>query len=162
MVKIIILLLNIISILSIQTKIFTTPIFSFLPKLKLHHIVLVSKNDDTNKNFFASIDNIINDVYIIDYTPVENINFKNAVKLFLGGMIKGKIRIIHMNSVNKNTLIDEWYEKTKLDKLDKLDKLNKLDKLDKIIENWNTDFNIYNHNCQHFGKYLIKELNQNQ
>lgn len=148
--KFFILLLS--SVVALQTKLFTTPIFSFMPKLKLHHIVLLSKS--TDKNIFNN--NIINDVYIIDYTPLEDINLKTGIKLFLGRKIKGHIRIVHMNKINKTTLIDDWYNETKFNNLNKFDDEN----INKIINKWDPTFQLYENNCQHFGKYLINEIDR--
>jgi hypothetical protein len=148
--KFFILLLS--SVVALQTKLFTTPIFSFMPKLKLHHIVLLSKS--TDKNIFNN--NIINDVYIIDYTPLEDINLKTGLKLFLGEKIKGRVRIVHMNKINKTTLIDDWYNETKFNTLNKLDDEN----INEIIRKWDTKFQFYGNNCQHFGKYMINEFDR--
>ena len=140
------------SVVALQTKLFTTPIFSFMPKLKLHHIVLLSKS--TDKNIFNN--NIIDDVYIIDYTPLEDLNLKTGLKLFLGGKINGHVRIVHMNKINKTTLIDDWYNETKFNTLNKLDDEN----INEIIRKWDTTFQVYGNNCQHFGKYMINEIDR--
>ena len=148
--KFFILLLS--GVVALQTQIFTTPIFSFMPKLKLHHIVLLSKS--TDKNIFNN--NIIDDVYIIDYTPLEDMNLKTGLKLFLGEKIKGHIRIVHMNKINKTTLIDDWYNQTKFNTLNKLDDEN----INEIISKWDTTFQLYGNNCQDFGKYLTNEIDR--
>ena len=140
------------SVVALQTQIFTTPIFSFMPKLKLHHIVLLSKS--TDKNIFNN--KIIDDVYIIDYTPLEDMNLKTGLKLFLGEKIRGHVRIVHMNKINKTTLIDDWYNETKFNTLNKLDDEN----INEIIRKWDTKFQLYGNNCQHFGKYMINEIDR--
>ena len=139
------------TVAALQTKIFTTPIFPFMSKLKLHHTVLLTKSED--KNILNN--NIIDDVYIIDYTPTEDINLKLGLKLFLGKKSEGHVRVIHMNTINKTTLVDVWYNETKFIKPTKLD-----ENIHNIIMNWNTTFHFYKHNCQHFAKYFIKEIDK--
>ena len=143
-----------VSLFSIQTRIYTTPIFSVLPYLRLHHIILVSKSND--KNIFNNP--VINDVYILDYSPIENENVKIALKLFLGKKTKGFVRVIHMDEFKKRTFFEDWKNKTKFYKYDEGHE-NKI--INKIIQNWDTTFHLYTHNCQHFGKYMIEKLKKN-
>ena len=135
---------------ALQTTLFTTPVFSFIPNKKLHHIVLLSLGSEiTHIN-----SNIMNDIYIIDYTPSDDINFKIGWQLFLGQKIKGHIRIVHMDKINKATFIDDWYNETKFNILPHIDD----QRIQTIIMNWDNTFQIHEHNCQHFAKYFIKEV----
>lgn len=140
------------SLVALQTKLFTTPICSFLPRLKLHHIVLLSKSSD--KHIFN--DNIINDIYILDYTPLKDININIGLQLLLGKKMKGCVRIVHLNTTNQSTLIDDWYNETKLNIFTGIDDQH----IHNIIIQWDTTFQLYANNCQHFAKYVIQEIDK--
>ena len=134
----------------LHTTLVKTPVFSFLPNIKLHHIVILSLNTYTTHIH----SNIINDIYIIDYTPQEDINFKTGLQLLLGRTIKGHIRIVHMNKINTSTIINDWYNETKLNILSHIDD----QRINNIIMKWDSNFKFLSHNCQHFARYFIKEI----
>ena len=137
-------------IVALQPKLLTTPIFSFLPKLKLHHVVLLSNSPD--KNIFKHT--IINNIYSIDYTPLGDINKKIGLQLLLGNKMKGRVRVVHLNRINQTTLIDDWYDETNLNILPRIDDPC----INNIIMKWDTTFHLYANNCQHFARYFITEI----
>ena len=170
-----------------QTKIVNTPIFFNIPKIKLHHMVLVTKNKDINK---------MKDVYIFDFSQRAKLNPFTILKLIVGCSVPSEIRIIHFPEINEKTLIDDWYKKTKLPNdfrnvLKKFNNENNLsirslfksyrsclsteeapyitwnrhlyrnDNIDKIITEYsNKPFNLYTNNCQYFSKYFISNINK--
>lgn len=167
-----------------QTKIVNTPIFFNIPKIKLHHMVLVTKNKDINK---------MKDVYIFDFSQRAKLNPFTILKLIVGCSVPSEIRIIHFPEINEKTLIDDWYKKTKLPNdfrnvLKKFNNENNLSirslfksyrsclsteeapyitwnrhlyNIDKIITEYsNKPFNLYTNNCQYFSKYFISNINK--
>ena len=96
------------------TKIIYTPItIPFLPHL--HPIILFKKSE----NNLVDIDNIdmMKNVYIIDYTPDEELDFKKdskkLIRIFLGRNTPGKIRLTYFENLNSNNIFEEWYNETK-------------------------------------------------
>lgn len=169
-----------------QTKIVNTPIFYNIPKMKLHHIVLVTKNKDINK---------MKDVYIFDFSQRAKLNPFTILKLIVGCSVPSEIRVIHFPEINELTLNDDWYKKTKLPNdfrnvLKKLNNENNLsirslfksyrrclstedrsyitchrnlysdDNINKIITEYNKPFNLYTNNCQCFSRYFISNINK--
>ena len=55
--------------------------------------------------------------------------------------------------------IKEIFNKLYLPDLKDIGCENKI--INKIIQNWDTTFHLYTHNCQHFGKYMIEKLKKN-
>jgi len=152
-----------------QTKIVNTPIFYNIPKMKLHHIVLVTKNKDINK---------MKDIYIFDFSQRAKLNPFTILKIIVGCSVPSEIRIIHFPEINEITLIDDWYKKTNLPNdfrkvLIKLNNENNMsirslfksyrsnDNIDKIITEYNNKpFNLYTNNCQCFSRYFISNINK--
>lgn len=170
-----------------QTKIVNTPIFYNIPKLKLHHIVLVAKNKDVNK---------MKDIYIFDFSQRAKLNPFTILKLIVGCSVPSEIRVIHFPEINELTLNDDWYKKTKLPNdfrnvLKKFNNENNLsirslfksyrrnlsteeapyitwyrnlysdDNIYKIITEYNNKpFNLYTNNCQCFSRYFISNINK--
>lgn len=170
-----------------QTKIVNTPIFYNFPKMKLHHIVLVTKNKDINK---------MKDVYIFDFSQRAKLNPFTILKLIVGCSVPSEIRVIHFPEINELTLNDDWYKKTKLPNdfrnvLKKLNNENNLsirsllksyrrclsteeasyitwhrnlysnDNINKIITEYSDKpFNLYTNNCQYFSRYFTSNINK--
>jgi hypothetical protein len=97
----------------------------------------------------------LNNVYVVDFSPVEDISKPDVLfRMFTGNNIKGKLRVFH---VEKKNIINELGKTQKLHDLNEIKNYN-MD-IYNIINNWNTSFNVYNHNCKDFSKYLIKSFN---
>ena len=147
-----IFILQTVSYNTYQTKIVNTPIFYSIK----HHIVLATKNKENDK--------MKKDVYIFDYSPNSKLNPFSLLKLVIGCSVPSEIRIIHFPELNDDTtLIDNWYKKTKLphDFRKVLRNIND-DNMDKIIKYcYNKPFNLYTNNCQHFSKYFVSNINNN-
>lgn len=141
----------------LQMRIMHTSIFNFLPQLKQHHLVLLSKNDD---------------VYSIDFTPVDDrTRSKTLLKLLFGRDVKGEIRL---RFIENSTLWEEerilttiWDKP--LTEIESRELSNSIynsikdcqikDIIDKLLS-WKSDknqtMNLYVRNCQHFSGYAKK------
>ena len=130
---------------TLRLKIINTPIYNFIPFLAFHHIALIYNE---------------NDIFSIDFSPNENINSPYIIiKLLQGKNIKGKIRINHIKdkSINiyklKSNIFFENYNSQFLE--ENFEKLKKIDYcIVDSIKLWNTSFQLYKRNCQHFCKFL--------
>jgi len=178
-VKIIILIFSIIlffintliSVNSLQLKILHTSILNFLPQLKLHHVALLS-------NSFTNLTNInYNNVYAIDFSPINQSDPITLTKLLFAFNVPGEIRIRKLNlNLNKNynddELINIWYDKNiknycyiqsqnftdyTFNNIDDNDIKNII--ID--IKKWNLFMNLYFHNCQHFSSFIKKLIYKN-
>jgi len=144
------------SVLNYQFNLISSPIFHFIPFVKLHHIIMVKKGQ-----------NIINwpmdkfrDVYMIDYVPRDSIvDARVCLKLLMGKNITGEYRVLHFKHLSKKNLINEWHKRTLTDRSYKrtLGRLGSKE-ICKILDGWSSPFNLYNHNCRHFSNYFIKNI----
>lgn len=131
-----------------------SPIFPFLPNLKLHHAVLIKQNRENG--------------YIVDFSPINQTIYTMTKLLFLQS-IPAEIRIRHIGSLekynnNKKDIIKHWYSiNSKLTVYESqllTDKTYKnikdefiKEKMSKIVK-WDAHMNIYYHNCQHFSSFV--------
>lgn len=138
----------------ITFRIIQSSALHFLPVIKLHHIVLLSDNPD----FY---------VYTLDFTPINQTHPKTLFNLLFAKNVPGEIRLryIETNIENNDIIIEKWSNMNKVDEYAsyKLSKsvYNKI--YNKQIRNivnasfvWLPYMNLYNHNCQHFGRYVKK------
>ena len=157
--------INSIIIQNINFAIVETPILSILPKLKLHHIVLLSTNSSDGK-------------YAIDFSPYYQSNKKTLLKLLFGFNVEAEIRIRYLSNylLNNNNLIDTWHNMNLKDPYKSEELTNNILKnmcnkkkkycrdydlqlfIKYIINNWESSMNLYTHNCQHFSNFVKKEL----
>ena len=145
---------------SINFEIIKSPIVSIFPKLKLHHIVLLSTNST-------------NGVYAIDFSPHNQSDKKTLLKLLFGFNVKAEIRIRYL--LNNNNFIDTWHSMNLKDPYKSEELTNNIleDMCNKkkycrdnslhffmkdIINNWPTSMNLYTHNCQHFSNFIQENL----
>jgi hypothetical protein len=138
-----------------------TAIFNFLPQLKQHHLVLLSKNDG---------------VYSIDFTPAEDrTRSKILLNLLLGRDVAGEMRLRFIENANINDdekIMSIWdkplteIESRQLsNSIYKSIKDNQIkDIVDKLLS-WKSDknqtMNLYVRNCQHFSRYAKKIIPTN-
>jgi hypothetical protein len=117
-------------------------VFPFLPQINLHHIVVFKKN---------------NHKYLLDYSPISELNISTCLNLFLGKNVPGKTRIVYINNKNNNKeyLIKEWIKNLHKNKQSVKFPMG-YRKLNKMIKKWDKSFNLYHHNCRHFSNYVIK------
>jgi len=141
------------SLINYQVSLVGSPIFHFIPFVKLHHIIIIKKETDKSMDRFR-------DVYIIDYVPKDSIvDAGVCLKLLMGKNITGKCRVLYFKELSKKNLIDEWHKRTLVDTSYKktLKHLGRKE-ICKIIDEWPSSFNLYNHNCRHFSNYFIKNI----
>uniref|UniRef100_A0A6C0DAE0 Uncharacterized protein n=1 Tax=viral metagenome TaxID=1070528 RepID=A0A6C0DAE0_9ZZZZ len=126
----------------IKPKIIRTPLYRSIPLIKMHDMVILENPE-------------LNNVFVVDFSPVEDISKPYVLfRMFTGNNIKGKLRVFY---VEKKNIINELGKTQKLHDLNEIKNYN-MD-IYNIINNWNTSFNVYNHNCKDFSKYLIKSFN---
>ena len=140
----------------LQMRIMHTSIFNFLPQLKQHHLVLLSKNDD---------------VYSLDFTPKNSGQPKTLLNLLSGKNVKGEIRL---RFIKNSTLWEEEKILTTiwdnpLTEIESRELSNSIynsikdHQIKDIVDNllsWKSDknqtMNLYVRNCQHFSWYAKK------
>jgi len=151
------LLLILLYITSYQThitfRILQSSILHFAPSIKLHHIVLLSDKPKQH-------------VYMLDFTPINQTRTSTLLKLLFARNVPAEVRLryVETNMENNETILEKWstminmdeYASTQLSK----SVYKKID--DKQIKNivarafaWSPYMNLYNHNCQHFSRYVI-------
>jgi hypothetical protein len=130
-----------------------TPILSFLPQLQLHDVVILtdeltvpshSQLSNTNSN-----SNILKHVFMVDFSPAQELNFTEIVKLVVGLSIPGIVRVIYFDTLFKENITTEWYNQ-KLIQPPCKDVELPFSNCSYLIREWNSSFHLYNHN-------LIKE-----
>ena len=104
---------------------------------------------------------MMKNVYIIDYTPEEDLDLKKdlkkLIKILLGKNIPGKIRLVYFENLNSN-IFEEWYNETKKSDTNKvIKKLNDI-KINNIINNYDKTFNLYKNNCINFKNYFLENI----
>jgi hypothetical protein len=153
--KFLLILLYLVSYQSshITFRIIQSSVLHFMPSIKLHHIVLLS---DKPKYY----------VYTLDFTPINQTHSSTLLKMLLAQNVPGEVRLryIESNIENNETIIQKWDNMNKVDehasyKLSKSVYNTKI--YNKQIQNivntafkWLPYMNLYNHNCQHFGRYV--------
>jgi len=141
------------SLINYEFTLIGSPIFHFIPFVKLHHIIMVKKQMGKSVDRFC-------DVYIIDYVPKDSIvDAGVCLKLLMGKNITGEYRALHFKHLSKKNLIDEWHKRTLIDTSYKktLRRLGSKE-ICKILDGWSSPFNLYTHNCRHFSNYFIKNI----
>ena len=131
---------------SYRINILETPILDFLPNLKLHHVVVLEKD---------------NRIYAVDFTPTGKRDFKTVARLLLGFSEPAEIRFLPITKVDfsdKKALIKKWEnmrdEKKTTWKSDK----NKKEVVNLLKEWKNDSMNMYCHNCQHFSHFVRRKV----
>lgn len=139
---------------SFNIKILKTSILSFTPQLKLHHIVIIENKSD---------------LYSIDFSPINQTSQKILLKLLFAQNVPAEIRLRKIENISfyeDEKIIDNWSSKIKtnyeesqelsIDVYNNNEDENIKNFIDKI-NCWDKKMNLYNHNCQHFSKF-VKEL----
>jgi hypothetical protein len=102
-----------------------TPVVSFLPDLKVHHVAIVQRK---------------NEVYALDFTHRDT-GFGTKVKLLLGATVPARVRVrklppSSLSMVNQSVWENAMHEEEEL-----------------VVEEW-AEMNLYFRNCQHFVQTL--------
>jgi hypothetical protein len=138
-----------------------TSISSFLPQLQLHDVVILSEeladsphlqlsNSNTNTN-------VLKDVFMVDFSPAQELNFTEIVKLCIGLSVPGIVRVIYFETLSKENITTEWYKQKQQQPTCKDAELP-FSNSSYFITEWNSSFHLYNHNCKHFSTYLISNV----
>jgi hypothetical protein len=141
---------------SLYTRVIKTPIFGFLPNLKVHHIVLITNNKKQG-------------VYSVDFSPFNQSDFSTLFQLATARNVPAEIRLRHFDSISifdDNKIIEKWNEDNNCSWKESIKKTNKVfsdihdlkikNKI-KNIRTWKNEMNLYNHNCQHFSFSVIHD-----
>lgn len=138
----------------ITFRILQSSILHFAPSIKLHHIVLIS--DKPNYH-----------VYTLDFTPINQTHRATLLKLLFGRNVPAEVRLryIETNIGYNETILQKWNDMNNVDEYGsaQLTKTiyNKIynEQIKNIIARafkWLPYMNLYNHNCQHFSRYVKK------
>jgi hypothetical protein len=142
-------------------KILKTSILNFLPFLKLHHIVVISNKEITDK------------IYTVDFSPINQSYHKTLLKLFFSKKVLAEIRIRVFENISLDDgkyIIEKWANLTNLTYNESQELSEKVfneiidDDLKNIIKKiklYDTYMNLYKNNCQHFSKYVTENIDMN-
>lgn len=137
----------------IAFRILQSSILHFAPSIKLHHIVLLSDKPKQH-------------VYTLDFTPINQTHRATLMKLLFGRNVPAEIRLryIETNMENNETIMQKWSNMINMDEYGSAELSKTVYKkiYDEQIKNiiaraftWSPYMNLYNHNCQHFSRYVI-------
>lgn len=131
------------------TKVISTPIYNFVPFAGLHKIVLLKEGKFENETNY-------NNIFAVDFCPSGNIRSPFYVKKLLSGKsVEGKIRVFRFSEINHKRLVRElFYDNVDTNNLELLEEIDP--ELCSIIRSWDTNFQLYKHNCRDFSRYLVK------
>jgi len=119
-------------------KILKTPMVDFLPRINLHHVVILKEKSS---------------IYAIDFTPIDQHKIETLKNLLSGKHVPAEIRVIPILKSpfdNEEALLNEWEMKR--------EKPRKLIALP-ILEGWKSDtIHLYEHNCQHFSRFIKNKI----
>jgi len=133
----------------IFTKIIHKPIYESMDICNAHHVVLLKKTP------FEDHQTEYNDLYAVDFSPNNDITKWNvALHILLGKKVKGKIQVFYVDKCDSSTFIQ-----TILDDPEKLTSVDSIKDFDldiyRKIQDWDPSFQLYQHNCQHFSRYIV-------
>jgi len=143
-------------ICKLQMRVMKTAILNFLPQLKLHDLVLISKMNETG------------DIYSIDFSPINQSHHKTLRMLLLGKNVPAELRIRRYKNINMHddkTILKMWdsniTEKQSRELSESIYTSIQEKEIKEVIalfllwENNKQYMNLYTRNCQHFGDYAI-------
>jgi hypothetical protein len=138
----------------ITFRIIQSSALHFLPIIKLHHIVLLS---DDPKSY----------VYTLDFTPINQTHPATLLKLLFAQNVTAEVRLryIESNIENNKFIIEKWSDINKVNEHESYQLSKSVYnniyniKIRNIISAsflWLPYMNLYNHNCQHFSRFVRK------
>lgn len=138
----------------IAFRILQSSILHFAPSIKLHHIVLIS--DKPNYH-----------VYTLDFTPINQTHRATLLKLLFARNVPAEVRLryIETNIGWNETILEKWNDMNNVDEQGSAELTktiyNKIynEQIKNILTaafRWLPYMNLYNHNCQHFSRYVKK------
>uniref|UniRef100_A0A6C0BAA1 PPPDE domain-containing protein n=1 Tax=viral metagenome TaxID=1070528 RepID=A0A6C0BAA1_9ZZZZ len=123
-------------------KILKTPMVDFLPRLNLHHVVILKEKEKEKSS-----------IYAIDFTPIDQHKVETLKNLLSGKHVPAEVRIIPILTSsfdNEEALLNEWELKR--------EKSRKPIALP-ILDGWKSDtIHLYKHNCQHFSRFVQNKI----
>jgi len=140
----------------ITIHILQSSILHFAPSIKLHHIILLS--DKPNYH-----------VYTLDFTPINQTHRATLLKMLFGRNVPAEVRLryIETNIGCNETILEKWNDMNNVDEHGsaELTKTTYKKIYNEQIKNiiarafkWLPYMNLYNHNCQHFSRYLEQSI----
>lgn len=121
---------------SFRTRIIKTAIVDFLPDYKQHHIVVIEKHNRI--------------LYIVDFSPINQSNWRTLFRLALAQDVPAEIRvkpIVGVDFYNDDLIIDQWLNKKCI---------TNVARVFPVLDHWNSEtMNLYTHNCQHFSSFMV-------
>ena len=137
------------TVYSIRYRIINTPVLWNIECINFHHIVIVS-----NRN---------NDLYAVDFTPVEQKSIKSKIKMLFNADVPGKVRIRHITGIDftdDTSIIESWKNDKNMDynKVYRAIRDKEIRGIMKRALEWPDHMNMYTHNCQHFSRFVMSEL----
>jgi len=123
-----------------------------MPFIKQHHIFVLS-----DKPHYY--------VYTLDFSPFNQKNVSILVKMLFARNVPGEIRLRHVmtNIENDDRIIKEWSKMNQVDPISSWQLSNNLyhkisnPQIKAIVGKslqWQPYMNLYNHNCQHFSRFV--------
>lgn len=130
------------------TKVIHSPIYDSSNLCSVHHMVLLQEFP------FEDHQTKFTDVLAIDFSPSDDITgLDTIVKMFLGKKINGKIRIFYVDNYDltaiSETLFSNQYTLCSMVVIQQI-----YPDMHERIQKWDPSFQLYTHNCQHFGRYI--------
>jgi len=129
-----------VSIIS-KPNVLYTPVFPLFPNFKQHHVIVVTGSR--------------NIAYAFDFTPVNQGSLKTQLDLVLGKNVPGKIRVLRIpDAAGDLDITNSWKALSgELESVTDIDD-RQITRLIKRTKSWNTEMNMYTHNCQHFSAFM--------
>ena len=140
-----------------QMRIIHSPIFNFLPDMKLHHIIVMENKDAMEHNEKG--------VYTIDFTPIHQSHLKTQLRLLLSYNVPAEIRIRRLDGLlfnDTDKILSKWNSINENNEYQS-DKLStaiynriynfELKTFIALVKKWDKLMNMYTHNCQHFSSH---------
>jgi len=131
------------------TKMVHTPIYESSQLCSAHHVILMKETP------FQEYESRLENIYLLDFSPCDDItNYGTLWKMVTGQKINGKVRLLHLDDCDLSetflpSLLENPQTRRPLDTIQDLDR----DLYNKVQE-WDTAFQLYTHNCQHFGRHI--------
>jgi hypothetical protein len=135
-----------------------------MPNVKLHHIVVMQPPSLINKN----------DAFAIDFTPLNQGSLITLLKLFFAINVPGETRLRLVKNggkMNDTEFIEAWHKNNPTDPVESKKMSEQIyssiqskpmnEFMKQILHSvsaWDTNMNVYSHNCQHFAAYLSNEI----
>lgn len=138
-------------------------ILSFAPWLELHHIVVLRDPACATKG-----------LYTIDFSPKDYTDPETLSKMMIGKSVPGELRVRwipkerdNMDEIKHKCMVfdSKFFDDLRIDHTghehQKLSKDHVVEMfIHHIKQKWDTRINMYNHNCQHFSHFVLKEAKQ--